>query len=139
MTSTLPVGMAEISERLGVRQQSVAQWKHRGNLPPPRWIVSRMPAWNWPDIERWAAGRETVRTQLTAFAFSLYLTIEGVSAESVAPALETAGAQVPIAWHKDRRTLVKFQREAPNYSEAVASAVNLLPFGVVAQGVVQPL
>lgn len=48
-----PVGMAEIGERLGVRPQTVAQWRYRDLLPPERWTVSGRPAWNWPDIERW--------------------------------------------------------------------------------------
>ena len=48
-----PVGMAEIGERLGVRPQTVAQWRYRDLLPPERWTVSGHPAWNWPDIERW--------------------------------------------------------------------------------------
>ena len=57
-----PVGMLEIGERLGVRPQTVAQWHHRGLLPPERWRVSGRPAWNWPDIERWwpTSGREAV-------------------------------------------------------------------------------
>lgn len=54
-----PVGMVEIGERLGARRQTVAQWHYRGLLPPARWTVSGHPAWNWPDIERWA--RETDR------------------------------------------------------------------------------
>lgn len=54
-----PVGELEIGERLGTRPQTVAQWQFRGLLPPPRWTVSGRPAWNWPDIERWA--RDTGR------------------------------------------------------------------------------
>lgn len=49
-----PVGELEIGQRLGVRAQTVAQWHYRGQLPLPRWTVSGRPAWNWPDIERWA-------------------------------------------------------------------------------------
>lgn len=49
-----PVGTLEIGERLGQRPQTVAQWNHRGLLPPHRWTVSGRPAWNWPDIEDWA-------------------------------------------------------------------------------------
>jgi hypothetical protein len=48
-----PVGMAEIGARLGVRRQTVAQWRFRDLLPPERWTVSGRPAWNWPDIEQW--------------------------------------------------------------------------------------
>lgn len=54
-----PVGVAEIADRLGVRQQTVSMWKYRGLLPEPRWTVSRLPAWDWPDIAQWA--RETGR------------------------------------------------------------------------------
>ena len=54
-----PVGMVEIGERLGARRQTVAQWHYRDLLPPARWTVSGYPAWNWPDIERWA--RDTGR------------------------------------------------------------------------------
>ncbi len=49
-----PVGELEIGQRLGVRAQTVAQWHYRGQLPLPRWTVSGRPAWNWPDIARWA-------------------------------------------------------------------------------------
>lgn len=54
-----PVGMVEIGERLGARRQTVAQWHFRRLLPEPRWTVSGHPAWNWPDVERWA--RDTGR------------------------------------------------------------------------------
>ena len=54
-----PVGMVEIGARLGARRQTVAQWHYRGLLPPVRWTVSGYPAWNWPDIEKWA--RDTGR------------------------------------------------------------------------------
>jgi len=49
-----PVGLAEIAERLGVQRQTAKDWKQRGLLPPPQWTVSRAPAWDWPDIEKWA-------------------------------------------------------------------------------------
>ena len=49
-----PVGIVEIGERLGARRQTVAQWHFRRLLPEPRWTVSGHPAWNWPDIARWA-------------------------------------------------------------------------------------
>ena len=54
-----PVGSDDIAQRLGVASQTVKTWKLRGVLPPPTWTVSGRPAWNWPDIERWA--RETKR------------------------------------------------------------------------------
>lgn len=54
-----PVGLAEIADRLGVSSQTPYMWRHRGLLPEPSWIVSGAPAWNWPDVERWA--KETGR------------------------------------------------------------------------------
>jgi hypothetical protein len=51
----MPVGGLEIADRLGVRRETVAQWKQRGLLPPPRWTVSGEDAWDWAmDIEPWA-------------------------------------------------------------------------------------
>lgn len=54
-----PVGMIEIAERLGVRRQTVQQWRFRGLLPDPAWTISGDPAWDWAVIEHWA--RETGR------------------------------------------------------------------------------
>jgi len=50
----LPVGLAEIAERLGVARQTVDAWRTRGRLPAPRWTVGGRPAWAWCDIETWA-------------------------------------------------------------------------------------
>lgn len=66
-----PVGEKEIAERLRVRKQTVAMWLHRPTVvpfPPPRWRVSGNPAWNWPDVERWA--RETRRLPVAGRARS---------------------------------------------------------------------
>ena len=49
-----PVGVAEIADRLGVKRQTAQMWNYRKLLPKPKWTVSGQPAWNWPDIERWA-------------------------------------------------------------------------------------
>lgn len=49
-----PVGVKDIAERLGVKQQTVSMWRYRGILPEPKWIVSDAPVWQWTDIERWA-------------------------------------------------------------------------------------
>jgi len=49
------VGLKEIAERLGVKQQTAAAWRHRGVLPPPEGTVSGAPAWQWQTIEQWAA------------------------------------------------------------------------------------
>lgn len=53
------VGLKEIAERLGVKQQTAAAWRYRGVLPPEEGTVSGMPAWTWGTIERWA--KETGR------------------------------------------------------------------------------
>ena len=133
----LPVGAAEIAERLGVRQQTVAQWKLRGVLPAPRWTVSRLPAWNWPEIEHWARARIPSIDGRRAFVFRLYLSLDGLAAADVEPALHAAGAQLPIDW-KPRRTLVTFEREADNYTEAVVFVMNQLPQGVASSGMIRP-
>lgn len=49
------VGMAEISDRLAVKAQTVSVWKLRGVLPEPEWTVGGRPAWRWDTIEAWAA------------------------------------------------------------------------------------
>lgn len=50
-----PVGLKEIAERLGVRQQTAKDWKWKGLLPEPRWTVGGDAAWDWSaDIEPWA-------------------------------------------------------------------------------------
>lgn len=55
-----PVGVVDIAERMGVKQDTVSQWQFRKLLPPPKWYVSRLPAWDWKDIVKWAkeSGRE---------------------------------------------------------------------------------
>ena len=125
MSEVLPVGVAEIGERLGVRQQTVAQWKLRGVLPPPRWTVSRHPAWNWPDIEEWATQRRSLK-QPPSYAFSFYVTLdEGISQANARRLLEAAGAEEPI--HLGTRPmLVKFRRHADNYTEATVCVINQL-------------
>lgn len=50
-----PVGISEIAERLGVKRATVDMWRFRHHtLPEPRWIVGGRPAWDWPDILKWA-------------------------------------------------------------------------------------
>lgn len=48
------VGPREIADRLGVRPNTVIQWKQRGLLPAPFAVISMVPLWHWGDIERWA-------------------------------------------------------------------------------------
>jgi hypothetical protein len=54
-TKPEPVGLAEMSERLGAERDTLDLWRHRGLLPEPRWTVGGQPAWCWRrDIEPWA-------------------------------------------------------------------------------------
>jgi hypothetical protein len=54
MVSLDIVGLKEIAERLGVKQQTAAAWRYRGLLPPEEGTVSGAPAWTWATIESWA-------------------------------------------------------------------------------------
>lgn len=56
-----PVGSKDIAKRLGVKQQTVATWRHRGIFPEPRWWVSDSPVWQWSDVAAWAANRPTLK------------------------------------------------------------------------------
>ena len=61
--SVEPVGVVDIAKRLGVKQQTVAMWRYRGLLPEAPWSVSSQPAWNWPDIQRWAEATGRLRAE----------------------------------------------------------------------------
>lgn len=50
----MPVGLAEIAQRLDVERAEVARWKLEGRLPTPRWVVDGRPASRWLDIAEWA-------------------------------------------------------------------------------------
>lgn len=54
-----PVGIVEIADRLGVKRQTVDQWRLRKLLPEPCWTVGKRPAWTWNQIAEW--GRSTGR------------------------------------------------------------------------------
>lgn len=54
MTTTEPVGLQEIGDRLGVARPTVDSWRTRDLLPAPRWTVGGRPAWDWFEIEAWA-------------------------------------------------------------------------------------
>src|ERR1039458_7973269 len=51
-----PVGSIEIAIFLGVKPDTVVQWRRRPYLgfPEPRWTVSGRPAWTWGDIKSWS-------------------------------------------------------------------------------------
>jgi hypothetical protein len=48
------VGLKEIAQRLGVKQQTAAAWRYRALLPPEEGTVSGAPAWTWATIDGWA-------------------------------------------------------------------------------------
>ena len=56
-----PVGPQDIAVRLGVQRDTVIQWKVRGLLPDPQWVVSGNPCWNWETIEAWAKRTHRLR------------------------------------------------------------------------------
>lgn len=57
MTTTDPVGIIEIMERLNVSRKLMDHWRTRGRdgqpFPEPRWTVGGRPAWRWGDVKRW--------------------------------------------------------------------------------------
>lgn len=53
------VGLVEIAELLGVRQQTAQVWRTRGVMPEPDFTVSGTPVWHRQSIVRWA--RQTGR------------------------------------------------------------------------------
>lgn len=48
------VGLSDIATRLRVARATVDTWRHRGQMPPPDFVVSGRPAWRWQTIRRWA-------------------------------------------------------------------------------------
>lgn len=52
--ATMVVGAVEIAQRLDVKTNTVTNWKYRHVMPEPRWTVSGLPAWWWPEVEAWA-------------------------------------------------------------------------------------
>jgi len=57
LSAPSPVGLSDIARRFHVKPQTAYQWKYRGLLPEPRWVVSGQPAWDANDITTWAASR----------------------------------------------------------------------------------
>jgi hypothetical protein len=51
-----PVGSIEIATFLGVKPDTIVQWRRRPQLgfPEPRWTVSGRPAWAWRDVSDWS-------------------------------------------------------------------------------------
>ena len=48
------VGVGDIAERLAVPRQTADNWRLRGVLPAPDWVISGRPVWEWTTIEQWA-------------------------------------------------------------------------------------
>lgn len=48
---------ADIAERLGVKIETVRQYKLRGDLPPPDDYVGRSPVWKDETIQAWERER----------------------------------------------------------------------------------
>lgn len=59
VTLSDPVSLDDIARRLGVKPQTPRQWRQRGVMPAPLFVVARVPVWDWPTIEVWA--RDTNR------------------------------------------------------------------------------
>lgn len=50
-----PVGVVDIADRLGLKQNTVSQIQLRGRMPDAQGKVSNVPWWCWPHtIEPWA-------------------------------------------------------------------------------------
>lgn len=48
------MGMAEVAALMGVKLRTVHQWRFRGVLPSPDFIVNDGPAWKRLTILKWA-------------------------------------------------------------------------------------
>lgn len=44
------VGTSEIADRCEVEHVTVRQWRARGHLPDPGWVIGRRPIWDWDDL-----------------------------------------------------------------------------------------
>ncbi|PSK96041.1 AlpA family transcriptional regulator [Murinocardiopsis flavida] len=47
----------DVAERLGVKPETVRQYKLRGDLPEPDGLAGRSPLWRAAAIEAWIASR----------------------------------------------------------------------------------
>lgn len=60
LVSTDLVSTAEIAERLGVKKNTVHQWRYRNLFPAPDWQLSIGPVWKWSTVKWWAIETERI-------------------------------------------------------------------------------
>ena len=48
------VGIQEIAAMLGVAAMTPVEWRRRGKLPEPEWVISARPIWLRETIVEWA-------------------------------------------------------------------------------------
>ena len=63
-----PVAVKDIAERLGVKAQTVAQWRDRSRrgvlnlpFPEPALTVAERNIWEWPTVVAWAKATGRLR------------------------------------------------------------------------------
>ena len=83
------VGLKEIAERLDVKPQTAAAWKHRGLMPEPEWTISGVPAWRWSTIAYWAAstGRAGAVAEFTTETAPAWRVLDGAEVRILAGAV----------------------------------------------------
>ncbi len=62
-TTTDPVGVAEIAERLDLPYGTISGWRTRGVLPDPDWVRGQTPLWAWETLRE----HEAVKPVLDGF------------------------------------------------------------------------
>lgn len=81
------VGLAEISDLLGVLPNTVASWRQRGVLPKPRWLLKSGPIWGAGDLRAWyqrERGREAAIRAPDRVAATIDLSADPARAEVLA-------------------------------------------------------
>lgn len=59
------LGIQELAELFGKPTNTVRQWRQRGQLPPPDYMVSGTPIWERSTIDAWDDGPRAYRTRVT--------------------------------------------------------------------------
>jgi hypothetical protein len=93
-----PVGIIELSERLGVKLPTGHTWRNRGILPPPDYTsINGSRAWEWHTILKWAGETGHIMSDQAAFQYKATFGIDpqpgGVP--GVKPAKKAAAAKAP--------------------------------------------